>query len=42
MEVASELGEVYIMRYKIDFSGNSRGYAYLQYINVDLKESAMQ
>ncbi|XP_002029683.2 APOBEC1 complementation factor [Drosophila sechellia] len=42
VEVASELGEVYILRYKIDFSGNSRGYAYLQYINVNLKESAME
>ncbi|XP_043649494.1 probable RNA-binding protein 46 [Drosophila teissieri] len=42
VELASELGEVYVLRYKIDFSGKSRGYAYLQYINAPLKEAALE
>lgn len=33
MQVATELGDVYKLRFKIDFSGASRGYAYLQYID---------
>ncbi|KAH8366001.1 hypothetical protein KR093_008114, partial [Drosophila rubida] len=32
MQVALQLGDVYKIRFKIDYSGNSRGYAYLQYI----------
>ncbi|XP_017129343.1 probable RNA-binding protein 46 isoform X1 [Drosophila elegans] len=42
VEVASELGEIYALRFKIDFSGQSRGYAYLQYINEALKEAALE
>lgn len=33
MLVAIELGDVYKLRFKIDFFGESRGYAYLQYID---------
>ncbi|KAH8406868.1 hypothetical protein KR222_009641 [Zaprionus bogoriensis] len=33
MRVAVELGVVYKLRFKIDFSGASRGYAYLQYLD---------
>ncbi|KAL7732102.1 hypothetical protein ACLKA6_015858 [Drosophila palustris] len=32
MQVAHMLGDVYKLRFKIDFSGESRGFAYLQYI----------
>lgn len=32
MKVAIELGDVYKLRFKISYSGSSRGYAYLQYI----------
>ncbi|XP_016969077.1 probable RNA-binding protein 46 isoform X2 [Drosophila rhopaloa] len=42
VELASELGEIYALRFKIDFSGQSRGYAYLQYINAPLKEAALE
>ncbi|XP_017073952.1 uncharacterized protein LOC108109784 [Drosophila eugracilis] len=42
VDLASELGEVYSLRYKIDFSGQTRGYAYLQYINAPLKEAALE
>ncbi|XP_039486489.1 APOBEC1 complementation factor [Drosophila santomea] len=42
VELASELGDIYLLRYKIDFSGKSRGYAYLQYINAPLKEAALE
>nr|XP_036672397.1 uncharacterized protein LOC108012240 [Drosophila suzukii] len=41
-QVASELGEIYALRFKIDFSGYSRGYAYLQYVNTPLKEAALR
>ncbi|XP_017841643.2 uncharacterized protein LOC108599351 [Drosophila busckii] len=33
MQVAVKLGEVYMLRHKIDFLRDSRGFAYLQYIN---------
>ncbi|KAH8361414.1 hypothetical protein KR084_001480 [Drosophila pseudotakahashii] len=42
VKLASELGEIYALRFKIDYAGNSRGYAYLQYINPVLKEKAME
>ncbi|XP_017011806.3 probable RNA-binding protein 46 [Drosophila takahashii] len=42
VQLASELGEIYALRFKIDYAGNSRGYAYLQYINPPLKEAAME
>ncbi|XP_034111326.1 uncharacterized protein LOC117572559 [Drosophila albomicans] len=32
MQVALQLGDVYKIRFKIDYSGSSRGYAYLQYL----------
>ncbi|KAH8301962.1 hypothetical protein KR044_001293, partial [Drosophila immigrans] len=32
MQVALRLGDVYKIRFKIDYSGSSRGFAYLQYI----------
>lgn len=42
MQVAVELGDVYMLRFKIDFSGSSRGYAYLQYIDARRKALAME
>ncbi|KAH8260520.1 hypothetical protein KR038_002726 [Drosophila bunnanda] len=39
--IASELGEIYSLRYKIDFCGGSRGFAYLQYIDENLKNKAL-
>lgn len=42
MQVAIELGDVYMLRFKIDFSGCSRGYAYLQYIDAQHKALALE
>ncbi|XP_017042453.1 APOBEC1 complementation factor [Drosophila ficusphila] len=42
VQIASELGEVYSLRFKIDFSGYCRGYAYLQYVDELLKEAAIE
>ncbi|TDG45185.1 hypothetical protein AWZ03_008435 [Drosophila navojoa] len=33
MQVAIDLGPVYTLRFKVDLSGCSRGYAYLQYVD---------
>ncbi|XP_020807717.1 probable RNA-binding protein 46 [Drosophila serrata] len=41
IDIASELGEIYALRYKIDFSGESRGFAYLQYIDKNIKYKAL-
>lgn len=41
MEVVTELGDVYKLRFKIDLSGGSRGYAYLQYIDERNMERAL-
>ncbi|XP_016965132.1 uncharacterized protein LOC108034702 [Drosophila biarmipes] len=41
-QVAGELGEIYALRFKIDFSGYSRGFAYLQYVSTPLKEAALK
>ncbi|EDV95938.1 uncharacterized protein LOC6557198 isoform X1 [Drosophila grimshawi] len=41
MRVAIQLDDVYMLRFKIDFSFRSRGYAYLQYVNVDTMERAL-
>ncbi|XP_065360288.1 uncharacterized protein tut [Calliphora vicina] len=41
-EVASLLGEVYILRFKVHFSGASRGFAYLQYIDPNHMPLALQ
>ncbi|XP_050335793.1 uncharacterized protein LOC126762791 [Bactrocera neohumeralis] len=40
-EIAALIGEIYILRYKVTFSGNSRGFAYLQYINPTLMQLAI-
>lgn len=40
-EIASQLGEVYVLRFKVNFSGDSRGFAYLQYINPSLMSFAI-
>ncbi|KAH8240137.1 hypothetical protein KR032_011481 [Drosophila birchii] len=42
IQIASELGEIYALRYKIDFCGGSRGFAYLQYIDESLKNKALK
>ncbi|KAH8242207.1 hypothetical protein KR026_008373 [Drosophila bipectinata] len=42
VELASTLGDVYALRYKIDFTGISRGFAYLQYIDASLMEMAVK
>ncbi|EDW72764.2 uncharacterized protein Dwil_GK17182 [Drosophila willistoni] len=34
MEVATHFGEIFQMRYKIDYYGRGRGFAYLQYIDI--------
>ncbi|KAH8378796.1 hypothetical protein KR009_001421 [Drosophila setifemur] len=41
VELASKLGEIYALRYKIDFAGFSRGFAFLQYIDETLAEKAI-
>ncbi|XP_019890615.2 uncharacterized protein LOC101893332 [Musca domestica] len=40
-EIASQLGEVYVLRFKVNFSGDSRGFAYLQYTNPSLMSFAI-
>ncbi|EDW30046.1 GL22560 [Drosophila persimilis] len=40
--VASELGEIFVMRFKVDFQYNSRGFAFLQYIDTSLQTEAIQ
>ncbi|XP_013111287.2 uncharacterized protein LOC106089839 [Stomoxys calcitrans] len=40
-EIASKLGEVYVLRYKVNFSGLSRGFAYLQYMDPSLMQYAL-
>ncbi|XP_067647667.1 uncharacterized protein tut [Eurosta solidaginis] len=40
-EIAAILGELYILRYKVNFSGDSRGFAYLQYLNPSLMQLAI-
>ncbi|XP_054732475.1 uncharacterized protein LOC129240595 [Anastrepha obliqua] len=40
-EIAALLGELYILRYKVNFSGDSRGFAYLQYLNPTLMKTAI-
>ncbi|XP_036341133.1 uncharacterized protein LOC118750528 [Rhagoletis pomonella] len=40
-EIAALLGELYILRYKVNFSGDSRGFAYLQYVNPSLMQLAI-
>ncbi|XP_073839403.1 tumorous testis [Musca autumnalis] len=35
-EIAAQLGEVYVLRFKVNFSGDSRGFAYLQYMDPSL------
>ncbi|EDW17210.1 uncharacterized protein LOC6586465 [Drosophila mojavensis] len=42
MQVAVELGPVYTLRFKVDFSGCSRGYAYLQYVDKMHKSVLME
>ncbi|KAH8314636.1 hypothetical protein KR074_005193 [Drosophila pseudoananassae] len=42
VELASTLGDVYALRYKIDFTGISRGFAYLQYIDASLMKMAVK
>ncbi|KAH8305017.1 hypothetical protein KR059_001967 [Drosophila kikkawai] len=42
IKVVSALGEIYALRYKIDFCGDSRGFAYLQYIDEKIKTKAIQ
>ncbi|XP_017157063.1 uncharacterized protein LOC108165517 [Drosophila miranda] len=39
--VASELGEIFVMRFKVDFQNNSRGFAFLQYIDASLQTEAI-
>ncbi|XP_022215506.2 uncharacterized protein LOC111069663 [Drosophila obscura] len=41
-QVASELGEIFVIRFKVDFRNESRGYAFLQYIDASLQATAMQ
>ncbi|KNC29204.1 hypothetical protein FF38_01419, partial [Lucilia cuprina] len=41
-QVASLVGEVYILRFKVHFSGASRGFAYLQYIDPNLMTLALK
>ncbi|XP_055915328.1 uncharacterized protein LOC129948379 [Eupeodes corollae] len=40
--VACLLGEMYILRFKVNFAGLSRGFAYLQYMNPSLMDYALQ
>ncbi|XP_061398893.1 dead end protein 1 [Musca vetustissima] len=40
-EIASQLGEVYVLRFKVNFSGDSRGFAYLQYMNPSIMQFAI-
>lgn len=40
-EIAAKLGEIYVLRFKVKFTGSSRGFAYLQYMNPSLKELAI-
>uniref|UniRef100_W8C2E2 RRM domain-containing protein n=1 Tax=Ceratitis capitata TaxID=7213 RepID=W8C2E2_CERCA len=40
-EVAALIGELYILRFKVNFSGDSRGFAYLQYLNPTLMQLAI-
>ncbi|KAH8293779.1 hypothetical protein KR054_004409 [Drosophila jambulina] len=42
IKIASALGEIYALRYKIDFCGGSRGFAYLQYIDENIKNKALK
>ncbi|XP_034656180.1 uncharacterized protein LOC117893612 [Drosophila subobscura] len=41
-QVASELGEIYVIRFKVDFRSESRGYAFLQYIDASLQAKALE
>ncbi|KAM7359175.1 tumorous testis [Cochliomyia hominivorax] len=41
-EIASFVGELYILRFKVHFSGASRGYAYLQYVDPNLMSLALK
>ncbi|KAI9581530.1 hypothetical protein GQX74_012855 [Glossina fuscipes] len=40
-EIASLLGELYLLRFKVDYSGKSRGFAYLQYIDPNFMPTAL-
>ncbi|EDV39038.1 uncharacterized protein Dana_GF24698 [Drosophila ananassae] len=42
VELASTLGDIYALRYKIDFSGICRGFAYLQYIDASRMKMAVK
>ena len=41
-EIAILLGEMYILRFKVNFIGESRGFAYLQYLNPSLMPLALK
>ncbi|SPP87539.1 Hypothetical predicted protein [Drosophila guanche] len=41
-QLAGELGEIYVIRFKVDFRNESRGYAFLQYIDASLQAKAME
>ncbi|XP_030372267.1 APOBEC1 complementation factor [Scaptodrosophila lebanonensis] len=41
VKLAEHFGDIYCLRFKIDFNGYSRGYAYLQYIDAELMTNAL-
>ncbi|KAH8305295.1 hypothetical protein KR018_012368 [Drosophila ironensis] len=42
VELASKLGAVYVLRFKVNFSGNSRGFAYIQFIDESIYRKALK
>uniref|UniRef100_A0A1A9UKR8 RRM domain-containing protein n=1 Tax=Glossina austeni TaxID=7395 RepID=A0A1A9UKR8_GLOAU len=42
VEIASLLGELYLLRFKVDHSGKSRGFAYLQYMDPNFMPIALR
>ncbi|XP_075161312.1 tumorous testis [Haematobia irritans] len=40
-EIASQFGEIYVLRFKVTFSGESRGFSYLQYMDPSLMSLAL-
>uniref|UniRef100_A0A1A9WLL7 RRM domain-containing protein n=1 Tax=Glossina brevipalpis TaxID=37001 RepID=A0A1A9WLL7_9MUSC len=40
-DIASLFGEIYVLRFKVSFSGDSRGFAYLQFLDPNLMIPAL-